>query len=196
MSCFCDLCVPSSSVLCVVCTQGFWFVQPVPLVIVMTPTNSLAQLELCISTVALFPFVFPFVLPMPPRGQKRQRSDRDNFSQRRAAGALGDTLIPHKCYLNEIVFLPFEAVEVKSDPFWIRRLVRAAQIEGQMSTHPSVKGGWTDLNHDAMRLPDLLKALNWTNKDCLNPPGWGIRTRSGAVRQTFDAISTHLGKST
>ena len=140
MSCFCELCVPNSSVLCVVCTQGFWCVQPVPLLTVLTPTNSLAQLELCIPTVAMFPFVFPFVLPMPPRGQKRQSSERDSFWQRRAAEALGHTLISHKCYLSEIVFLLFEAAEVKSDPFWIRHLVRAAQIEGRMaSVHASIR---------------------------------------------------------
>ena len=61
---------------------------------------------------------------------------------------------------------------------------------------PSVDGGWTDINHDAMRLPDVLTSMNWTNEDCHNRPGWGVRTRSGAIRSTFEAISSHLGKST
>ena len=45
-------------------------------------------------------------------------------------------------------------------------MVRAAQVEGQMSTFQSVEGGWTDINYDAVLLPDLLKSLNWTNEDC------------------------------
>ena len=42
---------------------------------------------------------------------------------------------------------------------------------------------------------DPLKSINWPNEDYLIWPGWGVRTRSGAIRQTFEAISTHLGKS-
>ena len=65
-----------------------------------------------------------------------------------------------------------------------------------MLTHQSVEAGWADVNHDAVRLPDLIKSLNCTNEVCLNWPGRGVRTRLGAIRQTFDAISTHLGRST
>ena len=75
-------------------------------------------------------------------------------------------------------------------------MVRAAQVEGQMLPYQSVEGGWTDVYHDAVHLPDLLKSVNWTNEDCLTWPGWDGRTRSGAIRQTFEAMSTHLGRST
>ena len=65
-----------------------------------------------------------------------------------------------------------------------------------MLPYQSVEGSWKDINHDVVRLPDLLKSRNWTNEDCKNWRGWGVRTRSGAIRQTFEEISTQLGKST
>ncbi len=84
----------------------------------------------------------------------------------------------------------------RSDPMWIRHLVRNAQIESQLFTHNVDGDQWTDMCQDTMRLPDVLQLLDYTIEDMLNRPGFGIRQRAGSIRSLLGVINGHCTKST
>ena len=131
--------------------------------------------------------VISFRLPMAP-GQKKQSLEKDNFWQRRSAK------VPGGIETNVILGsgFPIEAAEVKRNPFFIVPL----RLRGKCYRTSPWKGVGKILTMTWCASPICSNHATGQTKIAKIGEDGGVRTRSGAIRQTFEEISTQLGKST